>query len=186
MPEELLSVVGLLSLGYVLMLIEIFVPGGVLGVMGLLSVAYGCVLAFDLGTSWGFASVAISVVFTAVALRVFLRSRTARKLVHDLPEVKDWKANAEGLSELVGRSGRVLTPLRPSGLAEIGEARIDVVSDSEFLEAGVRVRVCEVEGNRVVVEADEAPLDEALPDEAPPDETPPDETPPDEAPPDEM
>ncbi len=161
MPEELLPVVGLLSLGYVLMLIEIFVPGGVLGVMGLLSVAYGCVLAFDLGTAWGFASVAISVVFTAVTLRLFLRSRMARRLVHDVPEVKDWKASAEGLSALVGQSGRTLTPLRPAGLAEIGDARVDVVSDSEFLDAGVAVSVCEVEGNRVVVEADEAPPDGA-------------------------
>ncbi len=159
-PEELLSVVGLLSLGYVLMLIEIFVPGGVLGVMGLLSVAYGCALAFGFGTSWGLASVAISVVFTAVTLRLFLRSRMARKLVHDVPGVKEWKASAAGLSELVGRSGRVLTPLRPAGLAEIGDQRVDVVSDSQFLEAGVRVRVCEVEGNRVVVEADEQPPDE--------------------------
>ena len=51
------------------------------------------------------------------------------------------------------RTGRTLTPLRPAGLVEIDGRRIDVVADSEFLDAGVEVRVCEVEGNRVVVEA---------------------------------
>jgi membrane-bound serine protease (ClpP class) len=63
-----------------------------------------------------------------------------------------WKAADVGLGELVGKEGRTLTPLRPAGMVEIDERRIDVVSDSEFLGAGVRVRVVEVEGNRVVVE----------------------------------
>lgn len=155
-PEEFLPVIGLLSLGYILLLIEVFVPGGVLGILGVLSVAYGCALAFDLGTAWGLASVGLSVVLTAVAVRVIVRSRMARKLVLDVPGIKDWKAVAEGLVALAGQSGRTLTPLRPSGIADIGDLRVDVVADSEFLEAGVEVRVCEVEGNRVVVEAIES------------------------------
>jgi len=158
MPEGLLPVISLLSLGYLLLLIEVFVPGGVLGVLGVLSVAYGCVLAFDLGTAWGLTAVGVSVVLTALSVRFFVRSRMAKKLlVLDVPAVKDWKAVADDLAELIGRSGRALTSLRPAGMAEFGDRRVDVVADSEFLDAGTAVRVCEVEGNRVVVEACEAP-----------------------------
>jgi membrane-bound serine protease (ClpP class) len=96
--------------------------------------------------------VLLSVVVTAVGTRIFLRSRAARRLMLADRGTASWKAADVGLGELVGKEGRTLTPLRPAGMVEIDERRIDVVSDSEFLGAGVRVRVVEVEGNRVVVE----------------------------------
>lgn len=156
MPEGLLIVIGLLSLGYVLLLLEIFVPGGVLGILGILGVVYGCYVAFGLGPSWGFAAVGLSAVLTFIGVRVFIRSRTAKKMVLDVPEAREWKANDESLGNLIGKSGRTLTPLRPAGLAEIDEERIDVVADNEFIDADVAIRVFEVEGNRVVVEAIDA------------------------------
>ena len=153
MPEELLPIIGLLSLGFLLMLIEIFVPGGVLGVLGLICVGYGCYLAFGLSNAWGLGSVALSLVATSVTLTILVRTKAAKKMVLDVPGVQEWKATEDGLADLEGKVGHTLTPLRPAGLAEIDDQRIDVVADSEFLEAGVSVRVCEVEGNRVVVEA---------------------------------
>ena len=153
MPEGLLTIVGLLALGYVLVFLEVFVPGGVLGVLGALAMAYACYLAFGLGAGWGTAAVFLSVVVTLVAVRVFARSRLARKLMLDEQGARGWTASEAGLETLVGKEGRTITPLRPAGLVEIDDQRIDVVADSEFLGAGVTVRVCEVEGNRVVVEA---------------------------------
>jgi len=44
-----------------------------------------------------------------------------------------------------------LTPLRPSGTAEINGSRIDVVTGGEFIAAGESVEVYQVEGGRVVV-----------------------------------
>lgn len=156
MPEGLWEIIALLSVGYILVLLEVFVPGGILGILGGLAIAYGCFLAFGLGTLWGLGSMGLSVVVTVGAVAIFLRSRAAKRLVLSDTEPKTWKAQKRGLPELVGREGRALSPLRPAGLAEIGGERVDVVSDGEFLEAGARVRVVEVEGNRVVVEpADE-------------------------------
>ncbi|MEY3163158.1 MAG: hypothetical protein RIT25_3153 [Planctomycetota bacterium] len=59
-------------------------------------------------------------------------------------------------SDLVGRTGRAATTLRPAGVMESGQDRLDVVTDGEFLEAGTPVRVVQVEGNRIVVARDEA------------------------------
>ncbi|MEM7350785.1 MAG: NfeD family protein [Acidobacteriota bacterium] len=156
MPEGLVTIVCLLALGFILLFLEIFVPGGVLGILGALAMVYGCYLAFDMSPMWGTAAVTLSVVLAVVAVRLVVRSRIGKKLVLNDAGARDWKAAEEGLEALLGREGVTLSTLRPAGLAEIDEERIDVVADSEFLEAGVQVRVCEVEGNRVVVEAIEA------------------------------
>ena len=64
MPEGLLEVIALLSVGYILLLLEIFVPGGVLGVLGGVAVLWGCYQAFELGPLWGFASIVLSLAVT--------------------------------------------------------------------------------------------------------------------------
>ena len=167
MPEGLLSVVALLALGFILLFLEIFVPGGVLGILGVLLMGYGCYLAFDLSAAWGASAVGLSVIVAVTAIRLVARSRLGKQLVLDDAGARDWKAAEEGLEELVGSAGRTLTQLRPAGLAEIGDKRLDVVADNELIAGGVAVRVVEVEGNRVVVEAmEEAPAtaEDSLPD----------------------
>lgn len=160
MPEGLLEIIALLSVGYILLLLELFVPGGILGVLGGISILYGCLKAFSLGALWGFAALGLSVVVTLVMVRTFLKSRAAKRLVLSGEEQRTWKGQDTSLADFLGKQGRTTSLLRPAGLAEIDGERVDVVSDSEFLDAGVLVQVVEVEGNRVVVEAVEE-LDEA-------------------------
>ncbi len=52
----------------------------------------------------------------------------------------------------VGDIGIASTTLRPAGKAMFGEVLMDVVSDSEFINSGTRVKVLHVEGMKVVVE----------------------------------
>jgi membrane-bound serine protease (ClpP class) len=154
MPEGLTTVVLLLAFGYLLLFLELFLPGGILGVLGTLSVLYACYLAFGLSTGWGTAALGLSIVVAVVAIRLFVRSRVGKNLMMVGDEgARGWRANEAGLDALLGQEGTTLTALRPAGMAAIGDRRVDVVADSEFLGAGVRVRVCEVEGNRVLVEA---------------------------------
>ena len=65
---------------------------------------------------------------------------------------------------LLGRRGRALTSLRPSGTVEIDGRRVDVVADGEFLDAGSAVVVSGVEGGRVVVEVAPELASELAPD----------------------
>ncbi|MCK5557191.1 MAG: hypothetical protein KAJ01_02355, partial [Candidatus Hydrogenedentes bacterium] len=46
-----------------------------------------------------------------------------------------------------------VTTLRPAGMALIDGNRINVVTDGEFIEKDAPVKVSEVEGGRVVVQA---------------------------------
>jgi len=156
MPEGLGLVIAMLALGYLLLLAELFLPGGVVGIFGLVAVLYGCYLAFGLGAIWGSASVVFSVVLTGLGVNFFFRSKAGKRLVLNDPGPQTWKAQQDGLEDLVGSEGIAASDLRPAGIAQIGDHRIDVVADSEFLEQGTPVRVVEVEGNRVVVEATEA------------------------------
>ncbi len=153
MPEGWLSVLGLLALGYLMILAELFVPGGILGVIGVIVVIVGCNWAFDMGIGWGAGAVVVSVAITVLGLRAVFHSRAGRKLVLADEHASEWKSADESLAQLLGQHGTTLSPLRPAGIAEIAGRRIDVVTDSEFLDAGQSVRVCEVEGVRVVVEA---------------------------------
>jgi membrane-bound serine protease (ClpP class) len=153
MPEGWLWIIALLAIGYLLLAAELFVPGGILGTLGVVAVLWGCYLAFDQGVAWGAGAVLLSAAVTLVSVRAFFASRAGKRLVLGDVGSKSWKSSDEGLAHLVGQTGVTLSTLRPAGLAEIDGERIDVVSDSEFLDRGQRVTVVEVEGNRVVVAA---------------------------------
>jgi membrane-bound serine protease (ClpP class) len=56
-----------------------------------------------------------------------------------------------GGADLTGRTGTALTPLRPSGTADIDGARIDVVAEGDFVHAGEPVIVVADQGYRRVV-----------------------------------
>lgn len=164
LPEGIASVVAFLSLGYLLFFVEMVVPGGVLGILGVISVLYGCWQAFQLGFAWGGGSILLSLIFFALTLRFFLSSRTGKQLtLSNEEEARGWKSNREEWRDLLGRRGVTLSPLRPAGLVSIDGIRYDVVSDNEFLEIDQAVEVVEVEGRRIVVEPVDAP---AAPEQA--------------------
>ena len=54
---------------------------------------------------------------------------------------------------LMGQTGVATTPLRPSGKVRFGEEVVQVISDGTAISQGDTVRVSEVYGTRVVVEA---------------------------------
>jgi len=56
-----------------------------------------------------------------------------------------------GLAQMVGEVGISVTPLRPAGRAEFGDALLDVVTEGEFIETGSRVQIHQIRGNRIVV-----------------------------------
>jgi membrane-bound serine protease (ClpP class) len=73
---------------------------------------------------------------------IFLLSRTDRSTGYE---------SAPARHELVGREGTAITDLRPSGTALIGEERVDVVSEAEWIPSGTTIRVVSAEGYRHVV-----------------------------------
>jgi membrane-bound serine protease (ClpP class) len=73
---------------------------------------------------------------------IFLLSRTHRDVGYESAPMR---------SDLVGRAGTAITDLRPSGTALIGDERVDVVSEAEWIQSGTPIRVVSAEGYRHVV-----------------------------------
>jgi membrane-bound serine protease (ClpP class) len=147
-------VVTLVVLGAVLLILEVFLPGIVAGVIGA-----GCLLAAVLvsyvkfGASGGnIMLVGVTVAFLAgmaLWMRYFPTSRMARLFVSQRV-IGNVDADKP---ELLHRTGQALTILRPSGMALIDGKRVDVVSEGPLIEPGTAVKVVAIEGLRVVVRA---------------------------------
>lgn len=57
----------------------------------------------------------------------------------------------KALASLVGAQGVAQSDLRPAGIVRVEGRRVDCVTEGAMIDAGARVKVVEVEGNRVVV-----------------------------------
>lgn len=73
-------------------------------------------------------------------------------LLEDATHRETGYISAASRADLIGAQGVTLTAVRPSGTARFGEERVDVVSDSSWIEAGTPVRIVRAEGYRHVVE----------------------------------
>jgi len=95
----------------------------------------------------------VLVVLLAFSLGKYLpRSERFNRLVlvPDLAASAGYTA-AETSPDLVGRTGRALTTLRPAGTADIDGQRVDVVSEGGFIASGSAVEVVRARGAVVVV-----------------------------------
>lgn len=88
--------------------------------------------------------VAVIVVLLGIALTIFIHSASKGRLSKSplvLKEVATRGAAENELAYFVGRSGVTHTALRPAGIAEFEGVKLNVVSQGEFIDAGVSVRV---------------------------------------------
>lgn len=150
----------LLLVAFLAVMLEIGLPSfGVLSLIGASAYTFSLVLAFKEGGGWGWGFVAAGVVLlpTALALgaRVLPNTPLGRVLMLRPPEREEIEQGTRrpGREALRGTEGVTLTDLRPSGAASFSGERIDVISTGGFIRRGGRVRVVEVDGMRVVVEA---------------------------------
>ena len=143
--------------GIVLILAEFIVPGMICGILGGAMVLASGVIGCRTFPEYAVMIVVGEIVgvFISVVLGMYLLSRTraGKRLILDSSQqaAAGWVA-AESDTALLGAHGEVFTALRPAGTVMINGRRIDAVSDGAFIDKGVKVRVLEVHGSRVVVE----------------------------------
>jgi membrane-bound serine protease (ClpP class) len=159
--EELL----LVGIGIVLLIVEvILVPGfglpGALGIAAMLS-GFGMSLVGTGATSeamvWAATQVLVALVLAILAalllLRFVPRMQFGKQLVlqGELPAQSGFVSPPASDRTWLGVRGFAMTVLRPAGVADLNGARVDVVSDGDFIEAGEAIVVTRVDGNRIVV-----------------------------------
>ncbi len=142
----------LFFLGVGLLLAEAFLlPGfGVLGALGVGSILASVYFTFGENT---LTVLSIAVIALGLGLLLVFRylpkTRPAQALV--LESAIEEHAAGEGVE--VGSLGVALTDLRPGGVARFGSKRVDVVANRGFIPKGTSLKVVEVRGPTVVVEA---------------------------------
>lgn len=156
----------LFLLGIVLLAVEVFViPGfGIAGISGILCIVAGLYLSL-LG-SWDVITVPD---MTGAALRIggalTLTIVGAIILGRFVPRTSFWNkisladeqksdegyVAAKDFSSYVGKVGTAMTPLRPAGVGEFGTERLDVVTEGDFIEKNVPIKIVKIEGYRLVV-----------------------------------
>lgn len=152
-----LGVILLFVCGMVLLMVEIFLPGGILGIFGgialIASVTWACFMYPEYSTFIITGSVIVAVMTLIAGLYIMSRTGTSRLLVLRTSQLAEegWVSNVSE-EAILNQTGEVFTSLRPAGSIIVDDKRYDAVSDGNFIDKGDRVRVIEVQGNRVVVE----------------------------------
>ena len=156
-------VVALALVGLLLILFELHVlPGhGIAGTLGALILVASVLLAFGLPFFVGaLQALALAIVLTIAVFwllqRVLPENAFMKRLMFAGTQGPDYVASLDH-RHLLGASGTALSFLRPAGVATFGNARVDVLTEGEFVPAGTPVRVTRVEGARIFVRPEAAP-----------------------------
>jgi membrane-bound serine protease (ClpP class) len=141
-----------------LIVAEVFVPsGGILSICALACVTGGVIIFFKHSPVAGWSGVVIAMVMVPVLLilayRLLPKTRFGRQVVL-APPVRargDAISDTDELGKLLGRTGRVLTPLRPVGMCEFEGRRVECVAESGYVRKDEQVKAIRVEGTQVTV-----------------------------------
>lgn len=150
------TIVLLFALGIVLLVFEVVVPGGVLGVLGALAMLGGCVMAFNsYGAAGGWLSTGVAIACLAIALFiefvVLPKTRAGKKLfLEQAVEAKSQPLPAEA-SVVVGKEAEALTLMAPTGYVLIDGRRYEAQSRSGLIPKGAKVRVVGVDSFHLIV-----------------------------------
>nr|WP_229671646.1 nodulation protein NfeD [Lentibacillus kapialis] len=146
----------LLILGVVLVVAELFLPGGIAGLIGIGAIITSLIMS---GQDIGHMAMSISIAFIVTIIASIILFKTMggskgffqRMILTDQTSTELGYVSSENRLELIGLKGKTVTPLRPSGTALFGDERLDVVTEGGFIEKDQPVKVVKVEGVRVVV-----------------------------------
>lgn len=152
----------LLVLGLGLIVAEIFFPSlGLLSVLATAAIVGALVMAFRESNEFGVQFLVATVVLVPTAIllgfKLFPHSPFGKRMVASGLSFAGSPAQDPRDLGLVGKEGVIEADCRPAGMARLDGRRVDVITRGEWIEAGARVRVVEVLGNRVVVARNESP-----------------------------
>lgn len=163
--EELLFWgIGLLAASLLLVIIEVFIPSG-----GLIAItAGGCAIAglvflFRYKLSWGVSGTLAMLVLAPTAfgfaLKVWPSTPMGRRMLGAKSPEEEEADRLAALKErqkqqsLIGAEGIVLSDLRPVGMIQVDNVRMEALAETGMIRAGTRVRITVIESNQIKVRA---------------------------------
>lgn len=142
--------------GIALIIIEFFVIGAILGIMGGLLLLLSILLVSDNMAVFGLYLMAI-IFLALIEWVIFVKFKKrkipilSRLILNDSTDAESGYTSFDDRSYLLGQTAKTATPLRPSGTIRLEDARIDAVAEGSYIAGNVEVKIIHVEGTRVVV-----------------------------------
>ena len=141
-----------------LLVAEVFVPsGGLLSVCSFACLAGGMVIFFNYSTVAGWIGIIIAIIMIPTVLilayRVFPKTKFGKTVTLTPPkrDLGDAVPDTDQLKELLGRTGVVLSDLRPVGMCDFSGRRVECVAETGYIENDSKVTVIRVEGTQLTV-----------------------------------
>ena len=150
----------LIAIGVVLLGAEIVLPtGGILVVGALLFFALGVGTILYYGDTLE-ATVAIAGLAIGIPVAGLVAVSAWRRMsIGNALETTAGGPDTAEADALVGRVGKTVSPMRPSGTVEIDGRRIDAMTEGMMIDAGAWVRCVAIKGGRVIVRQMDSPAD---------------------------
>ncbi|MEK4861509.1 NfeD family protein [Staphylococcus sp. FSL W8-0774] len=152
---NILSVI-LFAIGVLFVIIELFIVGAVIGIIGIILISISIVmLGNNLLLMLGNVIVALilSIIEWVVLVKIFKKNIPFldKVILKDSTNAESGFTSHDDRPHLVGKTAQTVTDLRPAGIIKLDDERIDAVSDGTFILRNRQVKILEVEGTRVVV-----------------------------------
>ncbi|MDA0195340.1 MAG: hypothetical protein O2887_16625 [Bacteroidetes bacterium] len=151
---DILIVVGLISLGLGLMIVElIFIPGTtIVGILGFGIYVYGVYSSFGaFGTTIGWivlvSTMVISIAFVVYSLKMNAWDKFALKDVNKSRVNEDSPVALE-----IGKEGISISSIKPIGKGEFENREYEIRSMGNFIEENKPIKVIKIDNNRIFVE----------------------------------
>ncbi len=142
-------------IGLVLLIVEMFIPGfGVCGTLGILAFLAVIVMQF-MANSLAAAMIVTAIMLLLLTLMILLCLHSFQRGLLSRSPIVNHQSIEKQLptdTSLVDKTGVALTTLRPTGLAEIEDRRLNVETAGEFIPAGTPIRVVQEGPLRILVQ----------------------------------
>jgi membrane-bound ClpP family serine protease len=147
-------VITCIIVAFVFFFLEIFAPGGILAVLGGVSLIAASVLAYeDLGiigsTAILLGGSVLGFGMFFVEVKLLAKSPYGKEFLHSDRQMA--KTPSVGRPDLVGKTGVSLTKMAPSGKVKIDNEIFEAASSSGLIEQGATVEVIRAEHLKLVV-----------------------------------
>ncbi len=135
--------------GFVLLLLELVVPGVVVGLLGGLTMLWALACGYQ-HDHWVLSTTLLA--FSIITIpKILVGGINRLALKTQFTSSAGYQSVAEPPKALVGREGVAHSTLRPSGIVMIDGERLDAMAETGMIDEGKRVRVLRTQGYQVVV-----------------------------------
>lgn len=145
-----------LIIGLIFVIFEMFHPGlSAPGIVGSILLIVGIVLTaktFIEGVILVIIILTILGIALSIVIHSFSKGHLSKVLVlNEISKKESDLLEFDDMQYFVGKEGKSITVLRPSGIGDFDGIRLDVITEGEFIEKNCNIEVSRIDGKKIIV-----------------------------------